>query len=308
MNGGKNIVTVAICTYNRSVFLDKCLNSLFKFHAEENPLEIMVIDNNSTDNTRIIVKKHQLKHSNITYYIETKVGLSHARNRAITESNTEYIVYLDDDAVISESYLERMFWIIDNYKFACFGGMYYPIYLHDKPKWIPDDYGKKEKLLDEIGILEEGFVPGSVMGFKRKKLIDVGGFPAEFGMIGNQIGYGEDDWVQKKIRERGGGILFDPELFVYHYVQEYKHSLKWQLKSMYISAKSGFLINRQVKSITKLVLILLKAIIALVIKRIPMGVYKLIFKKKYYYQNFILESLKPTIVTIAKINVFYSLK
>ncbi len=83
-------VTFVICTYNRADYLDDTLNSIFQQDLTGLNFELLVVDNNSTDQTPEIVEKYQEltgKDDKPMHYIkETKQGLSHARNRAIRET------------------------------------------------------------------------------------------------------------------------------------------------------------------------------------------------------------------------------
>lgn len=301
-------VTIAICTYNRSDFVEKCLDSLFKNKASEKPIEIIVVDNNSTDNTKNLVLRYKTKYNNIQYILEKNVGLSYARNAAIKHAKSDNIAYLDDDVKVSNTYLDRLLWVIDNYQFDCFGGMYYPWYLNEKPKWIPENYGEKEKFTDSISIINKEYITGLNMVYTKEILNKVGGFPVELGMIGNDIGYGEEDYVQNEIRKIGGTIVFDPELYVYHAVLEFKQSLIWQLKSIYINSKTNFIIHGKDQSIFYLIILLIKSSLGALLKRIPIGIFKLIFNNNYYYQNFIIEILKPILTIMGRIVVTFTNK
>jgi len=279
---------------------------LLEYNVGEKQIEIIVIDNGSKDNTKKLVLDFKLELENLLYFYEENIGLSHGRNRAIKEANSDIIAYLDDDVKISDTYLDRLLWVIDKYSFDCLGGAYLPWYLSEKPKWIPDDFGKKEKLLDSIGILKEDYVTGLNMVFTKEILNKIGGFPIQLGMIGNDIGYGEDDYVQFKIRELGGTILFDPELYVYHAVLEKKQHLSWQLKSIFENSKSNFIIHRKNEGFLVLSFYFVKSIFGGLLKRIPYGLFKLASDKNFYYQNFIIYVLQPILITLGRLKVYFT--
>jgi len=86
-------LSVIICTYNRSKGLKKTLQS---FHSQELPedfpWEIVVVDNNSTDDTPETVTEFAENSQLVVRYIKEKCqGLSHARNRGVIEANGKYI-------------------------------------------------------------------------------------------------------------------------------------------------------------------------------------------------------------------------
>ena len=72
------VVSSIICTYNRLDFLKKCIDSILKQISTNNDVEIVVIDNNCNDRTKEYI--NSLNSTYINYFLETKQGLSHARN------------------------------------------------------------------------------------------------------------------------------------------------------------------------------------------------------------------------------------
>jgi glycosyltransferase involved in cell wall biosynthesis len=87
--------SVIVCTYNRSHNLPRCVGGLVQQQqVEDLDWEVVIVDNNSTDNTEELVKGLQVKFSiPIRYVFEKKQGLNHARNRGMLESNGQYFAY-----------------------------------------------------------------------------------------------------------------------------------------------------------------------------------------------------------------------
>jgi glucosyl-dolichyl phosphate glucuronosyltransferase len=67
--------------------------------------EVLVVNNNSTDDTQKVLEKYVEKHDNYKCVIEKNQGLSFARNRAYKEANGEWIAYIDDDAYGKKDYM-----------------------------------------------------------------------------------------------------------------------------------------------------------------------------------------------------------
>jgi glycosyltransferase involved in cell wall biosynthesis len=91
--------TVAICTYNSEQLLPNMFEKLKEQVDTENiTWEIIVIDNNSRDNTAKIVQEYEntnwAKVSSIKYYFEPEQGRAFARHRAIKEAQAELIGFL----------------------------------------------------------------------------------------------------------------------------------------------------------------------------------------------------------------------
>ena len=93
-------VTVVICTRNRPYLLKNCLDAVARL--EPSPDEVIVVDNSAGDReTEQIAREYCAR-----YVIETKVGLSRARNRGLEEGKSAIIAYLDDDAVPDKRWLK----------------------------------------------------------------------------------------------------------------------------------------------------------------------------------------------------------
>ncbi|MGE5357349.1 MAG: glycosyltransferase family 2 protein [Deltaproteobacteria bacterium] len=297
-------ITVAICTFNRCNYLERCLSSLLEM-GKIDYYNICVIDNNSNDDTLTILKKFKLKMNNLSYYHEKKIGLSHARNKALEMTKTQYIAFLDDDCFVTDTYLDRLFWLIENKDFDCLGGLFLPYYETKKPAWIGEDFGKMTLLRDNLGPIYEEYVAGGNIVFKKNIFQKTGFFPSNLGMKGRKTYYGEEDYIQKKIRENDGIILFDPDLVVFHIVQDYKLKFSWHIKSIILNSKTNFLINRKNDFFLKVFIDLIKSFFAAFLIRFPKCLYKFIFYKNYYFYNFLMDTFKPVLVNIGYLSGFF---
>src|SRR5678810_355900 len=94
-------ISLIICTYNRDMFLPDALESIKNQSFDKSEIELIIVDNNSTDNTASISKKFisQNPSLNIKYCFEEQKGLSFARNRGVAEANGSIITYVDDDVI-----------------------------------------------------------------------------------------------------------------------------------------------------------------------------------------------------------------
>lgn len=95
--------TVAIPTYNGAQRLPEVLNRLrSQTNTEHLKWEVIVVDNNSNDNTAQIIQNYQAtwpQTHQLRYYLETQQGAAFARQRAVEEAQGQYIGFLDDDNV-----------------------------------------------------------------------------------------------------------------------------------------------------------------------------------------------------------------
>ena len=96
------MITLIICTYNREKYIGPLLDSVAKNDYPTTDYEIVLVDNNCTDNTRGVCEQFATAHPEITlrYVVETEQGLSAARNKGIKEAKGDIIIYVDDDALV----------------------------------------------------------------------------------------------------------------------------------------------------------------------------------------------------------------
>lgn len=98
-------VSVVLPTYNRGNVLDRAIQSVTTQNYE--PLEIIIIDGPSTDNTQEVV--NSLEHDRVTYIRNDELqGVGHARNQGISESSGEYIFFMDSDDELLDGMLETL--------------------------------------------------------------------------------------------------------------------------------------------------------------------------------------------------------
>lgn len=243
------LITIAICTYNRADLLKLALDSLVNQDYDRTQFEVIVINNNSTDNTLKICKKYESDFSNYKIITETKQGLSHARNRAYNELSTDYIAYIDDDAQAPENYIEKAIRIIKEHKPDAFGGPIYPFYLSPKPDWFKDEYEIRMHH-PKTGWFTKGSISGSNMIFKKTMLQKLGGFDPDLGMRGEEIKYGEESFLIQKALQNNYKFYYDTDLIIKHFVPEYKMHLPYFLHR-YLNSGKTFTKSDNISNTTK---------------------------------------------------------
>ena len=135
----KQTISIVICSFNRGQFIGEALDSLSKQTLAPSLFEIIIVNNNSTDNTATVCKKFIDQHPelDVKYVIETNQGLSFARNRGIAESKYNIITYIDDDAYAKPDFLELIFnYFTKHPDTAGIGGKVTPRYEIKEPNWM----------------------------------------------------------------------------------------------------------------------------------------------------------------------------
>ena len=232
-------ISVVICTYNRAKLLVNALQTLCKQTIDKSHYEVIVVDNNSKDETSEVTKNFCRKYPNIRYCFEARQGLSYARNRGWWEAKGDYVAYIDDECKVPAQWLTVAKQIIDSVSPVAFGGPYYGYYNSAKPRWWKNSY-ESFGLSEKARVLVPGeYLRGANIFLQRKLLKLMGGFNVELGMSGQRLGYGEESQLQRRIHTTMPEefIYYDPTLYIYHLVRPEKTALRYILHSRFVSGR-----------------------------------------------------------------------
>ncbi len=116
-----NLVSVIIPIYNVERYITQCVDSILMSSYKH--LEIIAVDDGSTDKSGEIVKGIACRDKRVKYIYQKNTGVSGARNHGMSVARGEYLVFIDADDYIDSLYLERMVdSFTDNCVDAVFGG------------------------------------------------------------------------------------------------------------------------------------------------------------------------------------------
>jgi glycosyltransferase involved in cell wall biosynthesis len=219
--------TVAICTYNGENRLPEVLEKLrSQINTEQIQWEIIVVDNNSKDNTAKIVEKYQANWPSsypLRYCFEPQQGLAFARQRAVEEARGELVGFLDDDN------LPALNWIIEAYCFGknhpqagAYGGQIHGDFEIEPPEEIRTvvkyylaivERGNKPYQYQKRGV----FPPGAGLVVRKQAWCE--NVPEKIflsGRIGQSLMANEDLEVQSYIQNAGWQIWYHPKMHMDH--------------------------------------------------------------------------------------------
>lgn len=103
----EELITIIVPIYNVEKFLPNCIESLI--HQTYQNLEILLIDDGSTDSCKEISDEYAKKYSNIFAYHKENGGLSDARNYGVSKAKGKYICFVDSDDYVNEKYCEVLY-------------------------------------------------------------------------------------------------------------------------------------------------------------------------------------------------------
>src|SRR5215813_8704842 len=99
-------LSVVICTYNRPQLLRLALTTLLRQQPANLTWEVVVVDNNSTPETRAVVDELAQSDTRLRYIRETRQGNAYARNTGVAEARAPIVAFLDDDVTIRDNWVE----------------------------------------------------------------------------------------------------------------------------------------------------------------------------------------------------------
>jgi glycosyltransferase involved in cell wall biosynthesis len=222
------MLSIIICTYNRDKYLYNALKNIAENDFPHEKYEIILINNNSTDNTEAECKRFQVNFSfiNFRYFIEFKQGLSHARNRGITEAKGFFLAFLDDDSFVKKDYLENLEKNLKLYPdILAYGGKITPQFESGKaPAWLSKwtyslvsaiDMGDKSVLFKN-----DKYPIGANMGVSKNGVNATGFFNPQLGRNQKNLLAGEEKDFFYRLKKQKGDIRYFPDIEVEHVIPE----------------------------------------------------------------------------------------
>lgn len=101
-------VTVIIPIYNREKYLSRSINSVLKQKYKTKKIEILLINDGSTDKSKEVCLQYVSKYKNIKYFEQENKGVSAARNVGLKNAKGKYITFLDSDDTISNDVIKNL--------------------------------------------------------------------------------------------------------------------------------------------------------------------------------------------------------
>ncbi|MFN2531073.1 MAG: glycosyltransferase [Pyrinomonadaceae bacterium] len=217
--------SIIVATYNRADELEKTLKSFGSLKVNDS-WEVVVVDNNSLDNTQAVVNGCSKDFPvDLRYIFEKEQGRSAALNAGIAAARGEILAITDDDVRVDKDWLTAGGRALE--KFGCdyVGGKALPIWGGKRPEWLPNRGGKHWGV---IALLDYGMdaiefdaqhVPlGVNMMFLRHAFLRAGNWNNSIGRkAGTLLGQEVREWTQ---RARSAGLkgFYVPELVVHHVI------------------------------------------------------------------------------------------
>lgn len=219
-------ITVLICTYNRCKTLGRAIQSVATQTLPQSVnWDILVVDNNSSDETRQVVEGFQRRYpERIRYFFEPQQGVSFARNAGIREGWGEILAFIDDDETAATGWLQNLTANLHSGEWVGVGGRVLPPPSFLLPGWLST---KSPFASGPLAAFDRGLEAGQLneapfganMAFRREVFERYGGFRTDLGRAGKSLISNEDTELGRRLIAAGLKLRYEPSALTYHPVE-----------------------------------------------------------------------------------------
>lgn len=221
-------LTIIIPTYNRAQHLRETLCSVAEMKCPEDvERELLVIDNNCTDDTEQVVEEaargfpFPLRH-----IVETQQGLCFGRNRGLAEAQHEHLAYLDDDIRVSPDWISGYFEAVRDHNADAVVGPVFPLFEGEKPDYlrgsvlqsISSSYSRRGEEVLQLPRESAHQLPGCNFGVKREAAREAGGFDNTLDRVGKGLLAGGDFDLGQRLVAAGRHTVYHPDCWIKHVI------------------------------------------------------------------------------------------
>ena len=218
--------SVILCTFNRSQSLVKTLESIAASELPDSVTwELLIVDNNSSDNTRVVAEEFCRRHPNrFRYLFEPEQGKSHALNAGIREARGDILAFVDDDVTVEPTWLQNLTSSLHGNEWAGAGGRILLDRTFSPPPWLA--LAGPHSLGGVLVLFDRGDKPGEIdwapygtnMAFRKAMFEKYGGFRTDLGPNPVNEIRGEDTEFGRRLMSAGERLRYEPQAIVYHSV------------------------------------------------------------------------------------------
>jgi glucosyl-dolichyl phosphate glucuronosyltransferase len=247
-------LTVCICTHDRPRYVRDCLEGLRRQTVAEDRFGTLVIDSGSPEPGRGELRDLARRYPGTRLIRVDEPGVSAARNVGAAAATTDYIAYIDDDAIPSEDWVETIIEVLASRidRPVVLGGRILPKWEAPLPPWWPCSLRGLLSIIEHVGSgefrsveLPAGLEPyGCNMVVQVKSLLNTGGFGRGIGRIGGALLSDEDVQLAWRLQDMGLSARYDSRIVVFHQIQAARLNPEWLLSRLYWQGASTVLTRR----------------------------------------------------------------
>lgn len=251
----KHTFSVVICTYNRAALLGEAIRSVFRQQYPRDRFEIIIVDNDSPDDTASVVAALVPESpAPFRYLVEKRNGLSYARNLGIEESRYEFVAFLDDDAIACPTWLATFNRVIDEQHALVVGSRIEKAFEpgFNPPAWFHFQYVKhffgvnyrdRGRMERVFRVRHPLYLTGASIAYARRLFEQFGGFDPQLGRDGKTLLAGEETFFNLVLDKNDVPIYYTDEAYVDHFVESFRVTKKHLLRKAYWSGVTSALMR-----------------------------------------------------------------
>ena len=241
-------VSILIATRNRGGLLSQVLDSLKSVAPSAPAFEIVVVDNGSDDGSLETAKRVARDHpSPVRVVSEPRLGLSRARNTAVAAALGQILVFLDDDALVGEGWLQQLCSPFSDPTVSAVGGGVKLRFNGEPPPWLTEalyPYLSAWNLGQEVVPLRYNEYPrGANMALRAEVFQRFGGYHERLGRRGARLRSCEETELFLRLERGGGRILYVPGCEVEHIVSVARLTEPWMRRRFFAQGESEALLE-----------------------------------------------------------------
>jgi glycosyltransferase involved in cell wall biosynthesis len=247
-------LTVCVCTHDRPRYVTDCLAGLARQTVSSERFGIVVVDSGSPEPARTELVELSSRYRNAVLIRVDEPGVSAARNAGAKAAATDYIAYIDDDAIPAETWVASILEALaaPGERRVVIGGRILPKWEAPLPEWWPASLRGVLSIIEHEGrgeyrspALPRGLEPYACnMVLHVPSMLRAGGFGDAIGRIGTALLSDEEVQLAWNLQDAGMSVQYDSRIVVYHQIQARRLNPDWLLSRLYWQGASTVLTRR----------------------------------------------------------------
>lgn len=241
-------LSVIVCCYNSALRLPKTIEHLGKqVVSPEIQWEVVLVDNNSSDNTVEVAKQEWDKYNldiKLKIVKEVTPGLSFARYKGVKSSTFDYVVFCDDDNWLENNYIDISFEVLNtNKSVSAVGGKISPVSDCEFPFWWNEqaEHYAVGNQLNKSGLANQRkYLWGAGLILRKADYLFVSQQESLLqDRKGNELSSGGDSEICARLLLCGKDLFYCDKLHLKHFISKNRLTEKY-LKKLLIGHRESF--------------------------------------------------------------------
>ncbi len=216
-------LSIVIPTRNRRYRLEQLLEALMNQSASPDLWEIIIVNNNSNDDTQLFLNTISSSINNLTVFYENRIGSNFARNRGAKAAKGKLIAFIDDDIIPHPQWIERIMHRYErlNIETDCLGGKVLLDFKSQLPRWYGaflENYLSRIDLGKVFQKTPARTLCSANLVVPKPLIKQVGFFDLKMNRRTGDLRSNDETLTLIKIERLGFCFFYDPSIIVFHQI------------------------------------------------------------------------------------------